>query len=273
MNDILLGQYIYADSVVHRLDGRTKIIATIFLLVTIFFIRDLIGFALFLAVLLFITHYSKIPFRLVFRSVKSLRWIIILTFIINVFFIQKGDVLWSFWVIRITKGGVSQAVMVSLRLIFLVMTTSLLTFTTTPMELTDGIERLLLPLKRIHFPVHEIAMMMTIAMRFIPTLLDETQKIKKAQMARGADFESGNIFTRAKAMLPILIPLFVSSFRRADELAIAMESRCYHGDEGRTRMNQSHIGKQDVIAMVILVVACGLIIFWSKKYATNMFAS
>ena len=267
MNDITLGQYIFADSIIHKLDPRVKIICTFLLLITIFLIRDVIGYGFLLIFLAIAVGLSKVPPRLVIRSLRPLIWILVFTFIINLFFTRSGDVLVQFGPVSITSGGVQQSVFMALRLMFLVTGTSILTLTTTPMALTDGIEKLLSPLKVIRFPAHELAMMMSIALRFIPTLLDESQKIMKAQMARGADFESGNIFQRAKAMVPLLVPLFVSAFRRAEDLAMAMESRCYHGDEGRTRMNVLHFHRCDGIALAIMCAFMASILAWRNVYA------
>ncbi len=273
MKDIVLGQYIYADSIIHRLDPRTKLLLTIALLISIFWIQDLVGYGILLIFLIIVIALSKVPAKLVLRSLKPMRWILIFTLIINLFFIKTGTVLVKFGFISITTGGVWQSIFISLRLMFLVSITSILTLTTTPMALTDGLERLLSPLKKIHFPVHELAMMMTIALRFVPTLMDESQKIMKAQMARGADFESGHLFQRAKAMIPVLVPLFVSAFRRADELAMAMESRCYHGDDGRTRMNVLHFHKIDLYVSLVSLLFVIIIFVWSKTYAPYLFAS
>ena len=200
-----------------------------------------------------------IPTKYILKGLKPLRWIIIFTFVINVFFLP-GDPIWSFGFIKITEQGISQAIFMALRLIFLVLGTSMLTLTTSPMDLTDGIERLLNPFNKIGLPVHELAMMMTISLRFIPTLLDETDKIMKAQMSRGADFESKNLVSRAKNLVPLLVPLFVSAFRRAEELAMAMEARCYRGGYNRTKMRQSIITKSDYIAGCILIIYLVIII-------------
>ena len=202
---------------------------------------------------------QKWPERIAKSYVCYVRWIIIFTFVINVFFLP-GDPIWSFGFIKITEQGISQAIFMALRLIFLVLGTSMLTLTTSPMDLTDGIERLLNPFNKIGLPVHELAMMMTIALRFIPTLLDETDKIMKAQMSRGADFESKNLVSRAKNLVPLLVPLFVSAFRRAEELAMAMEARCYRGGYNRTKMRQSIITKSDYIAGCILIIYLVIII-------------
>ena len=203
---------------------------------------------------------ANVPFKMLLRGLKPLRLILILTFLLNLFF-TSGETVWvEFWIIRITKEGFLQALYYSIRLAFLVIGTSLLTLTTSPVSLSDAIEILLSPLKKIHFPAHELAMMMTIALRFIPTLLEETDKIMKAQMARGADFESGNLVKRAKAMVPLLVPLFVRAFRRAGDLAMAMESRCYHGGEGRTRLRVLKLTRNDGIACLVMAGLLALII-------------
>jgi len=258
LNNITLGQYYPVDSRIHRLDPRIKIIATILFIVAVFLAKTFVGYAILLLFLFGVTRLSNVPFRMLLRGLKPLRIILVLTFLLNLFFTPGEDVLLSFWVIRITREALLQAIFYSLRLAFLVAGTSLLTLTTSPVALADGLEMLLSPLKKIHFPAHELAMMMTIALRFIPTLLEETDKIMKAQMARGADFESGNLISRAKAMVPLLVPLFVSAFRRAGELATAMESRCYHGGEGRTRLRVLKITRNDWIALgaMLLLIAC-----------------
>ena len=246
--NIMLGQFVPGDSAVHRLDPRTKILAMIAYIVLVFLVQSMAAFAvpfLFVALALLL---SGVPLSYVWSSLKPMRWLIAFMFLINLFFTQGERVLFSWWIVRVTAEGVRQAVFISLRLILLVAGTSLLTLTTSPIALTDGLERLLKPLARIRFPAHELAMMMTIALRFIPTLLEETDRIRKAQMARGADFESGGLIARARAMVPILVPLFVSAFRRADELAMAMESRCYHGGEGRTRMRELRLARRDLYA-------------------------
>ena len=260
LNNITMGQYYPVDSRVHRLDPRIKLILTIVFIVVVFLAKTFIGYAVILAFVYLASRLANVPFRMLLRGLKPLRLIIILTFLLNLFF-TAGQTTWlEFWIIRITKEGFMQAAFYSLRLIFLVIGTSLLTLTTSPVSLSDAIEILLTPLKKIHFPAHELAMMMTIALRFIPTLLEETDKIMKAQMARGADFESGNLISRAKAMVPLLVPLFVSAFRRAGDLAMAMESRCYHGGEGRTRLRVLKITKNDWIACGIMAVLLALII-------------
>ena len=260
LNNITMGQYYPVDSKIHRLDPRIKLILTIVFIVIVFMAKTFLGYAVILGFVWLTARLANVPFRMLLRGLKPLRIIIILTFLLNLFF-TTGETVWvQFWVIRITKEGFLQAAFYSLRLIFLVIGTSLLTLTTSPVSLSDGIEILLSPLKVIHFPAHELAMMMTIALRFIPTLLEETDKIMKAQMARGADFESGNLLTRAKAMVPLLVPLFVSAFRRAGDLAMAMESRCYHGGEGRTRLRVLKLTRNDWIACGAMAVLLALII-------------
>ncbi len=264
-NAIVLGQFVPGDSPVHRLDPRTKILAMIAYIVLVFLVRAMPVFAVPLLFVLGALLVSGVPARYALSSLRPMRWLIAFMFLINLFFTQGERVLFSWWIIRVTAEGVRQAVFISLRLILLVAGTSLLTLTTSPIALTDGLERLLKPLKRIRFPAHELAMMMTIALRFIPTLLEETERIRKAQMARGADFETGGLLARARAMVPLLVPLFVSAFRRADELAMAMESRCYHGGEGRTRMHELHYARRDLLAallIALLLAAVPVIQLW-----------
>ncbi|MBR6165428.1 MAG: energy-coupling factor transporter transmembrane protein EcfT [Clostridia bacterium] len=260
LNNITMGQYYPVDSRVHRLDPRIKLILTIAFIVAVFLAHSFVGYVILAGFLFLSCRLACVPFRLLLKGLKPLRMIIILTFLLNLFFTPGDDVWVSFWIVRITREAFLQALFYSLRLVFLVAGTSLLTLTTSPIALSDGIELLLTPLKKIHFPAHELAMMMTIALRFIPTLLEETDKIMKAQMARGADFESGNLLSRARAMVPLLVPLFVSAFRRAGDLALAMESRCYHGGEGRTRLRVLKITRSDWIACGVLAVLLGLII-------------
>ena len=260
LNNITLGQYYPVDSPVHRLDPRMKLILTIAFIVSVFLAQSFVGYILLLGFILLVSRVSKVPVHMLLKGLKPLRIIIILTFLLNLFF-TSGDTVWvEFWIIRITKEAFLQALFYSLRLVFLVAGTSLLTLTTSPIALSDGLEMLLTPLKKIHFPAHELAMMMTIALRFIPTLLEETDKIMKAQMARGADFESGNLISRAKSMVPLLVPLFVSAFRRAGDLAMAMESRCYHGGEGRTRLRTLKITQNDWLAFALVTVFIVLIV-------------
>ncbi len=256
LKDITLGQYFPGNTLVHRLDPRTKLIAVVLYIVALFSAKSWVSNGLVVAVLVFCVALSRIRPAALFRGLKPLVLIVILTALLNLFY-TDGRVLAQWWIFRITAQGIQRAVLMVLRILLLVCGTFLLTYTTSPLALTDGLERLMAPLKRIRVPVHELAMMMSIALRFIPTLIEETDKIISAQKARGADFDTGNLVQRAKAMLPILVPLFVSAFRRADELATAMECRCYHGGEGRTRMKVLTMGRADVAALVFwcLVVA------------------
>ena len=260
LNNITMGQYYPVDSPVHRLDPRIKILLTVAFIVAVFLTSSFWGYLLIIGFVYLAARLARIPFRMLLKGLKPLRMILILTFLLNLFFTPGETVLLSFWVVRITLEALRQALFYSLRLMFLVIGTSVLTLTTSPVALSDALEILLGPLKKIRFPVHELAMMMTIALRFIPTLLDETDKIMKAQMARGADFESGNLISRAKAMVPLLVPLFVSAFRRAGDLAMAMESRCYHGGEGRTRFRVLKIAKNDWIACALMALLIALIV-------------
>ncbi len=259
LKDITIGQHYPANSVIHRLDARIKLIATFVFMISLFVIDKFWPYAIVLLFLISIIKLSTIPNKFILKGLKPLRWIILFTFIINVFFLP-GDPIWSFGFITITEQGLKQAIFMALRLVFLVVGTSMLTLTTTPMDLTDGIERLLKPFNKIGLPVHELAMMMTIALRFIPTLLDETDKIMKAQMSRGADFESKNIISRAKNLVPLLVPLFISAFRRAEELSMAMEARCYRGGYNRTKMKQAIVTRNDYVASCILTIYLVIII-------------
>lgn len=262
IKDITIGQYIPGDTTVHNLDPRIKIIITFVFITLLFFVGNYFSYLYIAAFLGLTLALSKISLKLIIKGLKPLIVIILLTVVLNAFMTQ-GEVIWSKWGISITREGLHQAGYMGLRLIFLITGASLLTLTTSPIALTDGIEKLLNPFKKIGLPAHELAMMMTIALRFIPTLLEETDKIMKAQMARGADFETGNLINRAKAMVPLLVPLFISAFRRADELALAMEARCYRGGEKRTRMKQLKLKFRDYGAMMITVAFCFLVI-WSR---------
>ena len=254
LNDITLGQYFPGNSVIHRMDPRMKLILTILYIVGVFIVANLPGYAIALAFLYIVVRISGIKFSYLAKGVKPLRFIIIFTFILNLFFVQGETPIFTLGFFTLTKEALNNAIYFALRLVFLVMGTSVLTLTTSPVQLTDGLERIMHPLEKIHFPAHELAMMMTIALRFIPTLIEETDRIIKAQTARGADFDSGSLLQRARNMLPILIPLFISAFRRADELAIAMEARCYRGGEGRTRMHELVYKTGDFIALAIIVI-------------------
>ena len=260
LNNITMGQYYPVDSPVHRLDPRVKLILTVVFIVAVFLVHTIWGYALIFGFVYLVARLARIPFRMLLKGLRPLRMILVFTFVLNLFFTEGSHVLLEFWRTRITLEALKQAVFYSLRLVFLVIGTSVLTLTTSPVSLSDALEILLSPLKKIRFPAHELAMMMTIALRFIPTLLDETDKIMKAQMARGADFESGNLISRAKAMIPLLVPLFVSAFRRAGDLAMAMESRCYHGGEGRTRFRVLKITRNDGYACLVFALLIGLIV-------------
>ena len=266
MKNITMGQYYPVDSWVHRLDPRTKILLTIAMIVAVFVVKTMVGYGLILGFVYLVSKLSNVPFKMLIKGVKPLKFILILTFILNLFFNTGTTMLVEWGFIKISYEGLSTAVHYSLRLVFLVLGTSLMTLTTSPIALSDGIEMLLSPLKKIHFPAHELAMMMSIALRFIPTLMEEADKIMKAQMARGADFESGNLLARAKAMVPLLVPLFVSAFRRAGDLAMAMESRCYHGGENRTRLRVLKITRNDWLAAAGVAVLILLII--GESYVT-----
>lgn len=247
IRDITIGQYFPGKSAIHKMDPRIKILLSILYIVMLFVADNMWG--LLLGVLFGFAAYliSRIPLSMIWKSMKPVVPIVIFTAVLNLF-LSTGDPLWQWKFLKITREGIETAVFMSVRILCLIAGTSLLTYTTSPIALTDGIERLLSPLKKIKLPVHELAMMMTIALRFIPTLIEETDKIMSAQKARGADFESGNLLSRAKAMVPILVPLFISAFRRADELATAMECRCYHGGEGRTKLSELHYQTRDWVA-------------------------
>lgn len=260
LKDITIGQHYPTQSLIHKLDSRVKLVATFIFMVSLFIINKFWPYSLVIISLLGIIKLSKIPFRYILKGLKPLRWIILFTFVINIFFLPGENPVWSFGFLKVTQEGISQAIFMAIRLTLLVLGTSMLTLTTSPMDLTDGIERLLSPFNKVGLPVHELAMMMTIALRFIPTLLDETDKIMKAQMSRGADFESKNLIDRAKNLVPLLVPLFVSAFRRADELGTAMEARCYRGGYNRTKMKQSILTKADYISYVLQFIYLGSII-------------
>lgn len=242
------------------MDPRVKLVLTMAFIVMLFMSSSFYGLLVGILYTLMAFAASRIPAKMMYKSLKPIVPIIIFTALLNLLFVRTGDVLWQFKFIKITEQGVHTAVFMVVRIVCLIVGTSLLTYTASPIELTDAIERLLSPLKKIKVPVHELAMMMTIALRFIPTLIEETDKIMSAQKARGADMESGSIIQRAKALIPILIPLFVSSFRRAEELALAMECRCYHGGEGRTRMKQIKTTAVDYVAVAVTAVFIGAVI-------------
>lgn len=266
LKDITIGQFFPGKSVVHRLDPRMKIVLTGIFIVLLFLAKSIFALCVGIVYMLGAFLVSQIPLRLMIKSIKPIVPIIIFTAVLNLFFITTGDTLLHFWIITITTGGVKTSVFMVVRIICLIIGTSLLTYTTSPIALTDAIERLLSPLKKIKVPVHELSMMMTIALRFIPTLIEETDKIMSAQKARGADMETGSLIQRAKALVPILIPLFVSAFRRAEELAMAMECRCYHGGEGRTRLKQLHIAPRDFGALLVTIVFLAGVIIINKVF-------
>ncbi len=257
ISDITLGQFFPAKSVLHRTDPRLKLCLTVYVIVLIFLAGNFFSLGAAVLYILLGMGLSRIPVKMYLKSLKPILFLIVFTAVLNMFY-GSGEPLVQWGFLKITKNGVLNSVFVSLRIVLLILTSSILTFTTSPNQLTDAIERLLRPLSKLHVPVHEFAMMMTIALRFVPTLLEETDKIMSAQKARGADMESGGVVQRIKALIPVLIPLFVSAFRRAFDLATAMESRCYHGGEGRTKMKVLKFGKTDwlVLSSAVLVLGC-----------------
>ncbi len=259
LKDITLGQYFPGDTPAHRLDPRTKLLAAVLYIVAIFLAKSAAAYALLIATLFVCVRISKVGAKALFRGLKPVLFIIAFTALLNLFY-TPGETLVQLWIFRITREGVSTAVAMMLRISLLIMGTFLLTYTTSPIRLTDGLESLLGPLKKIGVPVHELAMMMSIALRFIPTLIEETDKIMSAQRSRGADFESGSLLRRAKALIPLLVPLFVSAFRRADELATAMECRCYHGGEGRTKLHVLHYAARDYLTLAFFAVLCAAMV-------------
>lgn len=260
VRDITLGQFMPGKSLIHRLDARSKIVLLLAYIIFIFVCQNYISLLLITLSSLLIILSTKISFKLYLKSMKVILFVVVFTGILNLFY-GSGQVLFEWGFLKITEGGINNAIFITIRIATLVMISSVLTFTTSPTDLTDALERLMKPLAHLHIKTHEIAMMMTIAMRFIPTLLEETDKIMNAQKARGADMESGNIFQRIKALIPILIPLFVSSFRRANDLAMAMECRCYNGGNGRTRMKVLHYTKSDLFALIFSIVIFAGVIF------------
>ncbi|HEX3040367.1 MAG TPA: energy-coupling factor transporter transmembrane component T [Caproiciproducens sp.] len=260
VRDITLGQYIPGKSFIHHLDPRVKIILTFVSIIFIFIASNFQGLLLMVALIFGILLLSGVPLSQYYKSLKAIFFVVLFTSVLNLFY-GGGKVLWSWGFMQITDGGVANALFVTVRIFSLILVSSVLTFTTSPTELTDALERIMKPLKLLHVKVHEIAMMMTIALRFVPTLLDETDKIMSAQKARGADMESGGLMQRIHALIPVLIPLFVSSFRRAYDLAMAMECRCYHGGEGRTKMKVLHATPKDAIALAFTAVVCAAVVF------------
>lgn len=263
LTDITIGQYFPGNSLLHKMDPRAKLILTFAYIVAVFVPRNWAGLSLAVAFLVMSVWLSHLPLKLIFKSLKPILPLIVFTSIINIFYVRDGLVLVDWWIIHITLQGVVTAVFIAVRILCLIAGSSLLTYTTSPTALTDALERLMKPLKFLHVNVHELAMMMTIALRFIPTLIEETDKIMSAQKARGADMESGGLMQRIKALIPILIPLFVSAFRRAFDLAMAMECRCYRGGEGRTRMKQLHMGRLDLWAALAMLVLCAGVVLCS----------
>ncbi|MBQ8834707.1 MAG: energy-coupling factor transporter transmembrane protein EcfT [Oscillospiraceae bacterium] len=262
LKDITLGQYFPGNSVIHRLDPRTKLIMLVVYIVALFMAKGILSYGMLLVLLVAVIKVSTIPPKSIVKGMKPLVMILVFTGVLNLFFTQEGPVLVDFWVITITLGGLTRAFFMVLRILMLITCTFLLTYTTSPISLTDGLESLMNPLKKIGVPVHELSMMMCIALRFIPTLIEETDKIMCAQKARGADFENGSLIDRAKALIPILVPLFIGAFRRADELATAMECRCYQGGEGRTKMKLLHYHRNDLTAFgigALMIVAVAVL--------------
>jgi energy-coupling factor transport system permease protein len=254
IRDITIGQYYPSGSKLHSLDPRVKIVCTLLYLISLFLFDNIWGYLVATVFLVFVIRVSKVPFKFIVRGLRPVIMLLMITVLFNLFLTRTGNILVTFWVFQITDYGLKTALLMAIRLIYLILGSSLMTFTTTPNALTDGIESLLGPFQKIKLPVHEIAMMMSIALRFIPILLEETDKIMKAQIARGADLESGNIIQKAKAMIPILVPLFVSAFRRANDLAMAMEARCYRGGDGRTKMKPLVYHKRDYVAYAITIL-------------------
>ena len=257
LRDITLGQYYHADSVIHKLDPRVKLASTMLFIISLFVFNGIFGYVLAAIFLTVIIKLSKVPFKFMVKGMKAIVFLILITVVFNLF-LTPGEPLITVWKLTITKEGVELAVFLTIRLALLIIGSSVMTLTTTPNQLTDGMEKMMGPLKKIKIPVHEIAMMMSIALRFIPILMEETDKIMKAQIARGADFESGNIIKKAKSLVPLLVPLFISAFRRANDLAMAMEARCYRGGEHRTKMKPLKYKKQDLLAYLCVLIYLGL---------------
>lgn len=253
IRDITIGQYYPEDSVIHKLDPRTKLVGTLVFIISLFLFQGFFGYIIATAFLAGVIRASKVPFKFIVKGLKAIIMLLMITVIFNMF-LTPGEPIVEFWIFSISREGLRIAGFMAIRLIYLIIGSSIMTLTTTPNQLTDGLESLLGPLKHIKVPVHEIAMMMSIALRFIPILLEETDKIMKAQIARGADFESGNLIKKAKSLIPLLVPLFISAFRRANDLAMAMEARCYSGGEGRTKMKPLLYQMQDYRAYAVFVV-------------------
>lgn len=271
IRDITLGQYYQTDSVVHRLDPRVKLIATLLFICSLFVVNQAAGYIVAVVFLALAIRLSHVPFRFMVRGMRAILFLLILTFGFNLF-LTPGEAVFRVWKLTVTREGITMAVKMAVRLSLLIVGSSVMTLTTTPNNLTDGMEKLLKPLQKLRVPVHEIAMMMSIALRFIPILLEETDKIMKAQTARGASFDEGNLLQRAKNMVPLLVPLFISAFRRANDLAMAMEARCYRGGDGRTKMKPLHYEKRDYLTYVVLLayfalcIVIGRIMPWGRIF-------
>lgn len=263
IRDITIGQYYPSDSVLHRLDPRVKLSGTFLYIVCLFLVKNWWGYLAAAVCLAVVIKLSKVPFGYIVKGLKAVIILLLFTVMFNLF-LTSGTPIFEWKFIRVTKEGIYLASTMAVRLILLILGSSLMTFTTTPNQLTDGLESLLRPLNKLHVPVHEVAMMMSIALRFIPILLEETDKIMKAQQARGADFETGGLIQRAKAMVPLLVPLFISAFRRAGDLAMAMEARCYHGGKGRTKMKPLHYKKRDGVAWLVLAMFLAVVVVTRK---------
>ncbi|SEG43831.1 energy-coupling factor transport system permease protein [Butyrivibrio sp. Su6] len=263
LRDITLGQYYRTDSVIHRLDPRVKLVATFAFIISLFLVKNVWGYVIAAVFLGACIALSNVPVKFMFRGMKTIFFLLVITMVFNLI-LTPGTPIVSIWKIKITYEGLRLAILMAIRLVFLITGSSIMTLTTTPNNLTDGLESVLKPLKVLHVPVHEIAMMMSIALRFIPILLEETDKIMKAQMARGADFESGSLINRAKSLVPLLVPLFISAFRRALDLAMAMEARCYRGGEGRTKMKPLIYQNRDRIAYVVLLIYLVAIVVFGR---------
>lgn len=267
LRDITLGQYYPADSIIHKLDPRVKLFSTLIYIISLFCFKGIAALAIATLFLFGVIRLSKVPFKFMVKGLKAIMILMVITALFNLF-LTPGEPVVSFWVLKITAEGTKNAILMAIRLTYLILGTSIMTLTTTPNQLTDGLEKSLMPLSKIGIPIHAIAMMMSIALRFIPILIEETDKIMKAQMARGADFESGNLLKRVKNMIPLLVPLFVSAFRRADDLAMAMEARCYNGGAGRTKMKplrydgKDRLGYAAVLIYFILILACRRLLAW-----------
>lgn len=263
LKNMTLGQYFPGASVIHKMDPRVKFVIVLALIVVTFIAKTAWGYGAIAALLIFSALASRVPFIFVLKGLRPLWFILVFTFVINIFFLTGEKILLEWWIFRIYQEGLTQAIHIAIRLILLLFATTVLTLTTSPMEITDGLERLMSPLKVIRFPAHELALMMSIALRFIPTLMEETDRIMKAQTARGASFDSGGLIKRAKGLIPVLVPLFVSAFKRAEDLALAMESRCYNGGKNRTRMKVLKIHMKDIVG---LLLAGGIIVLVAFGY-------